>query len=211
MKKTFLIIGLAFLTFGTTLKAKSDDSRYDFTFGIKVGLNYSNVWDEQGEEFRADPKFGFAGGLFAGIPLGKTFGIQPELLISQKGFKASGVLLGTPYSYSKTSTFIDIPLLLQIKPAEFVTFVIGPQFSYLIKQKTVFTFGDNSLEQEEEFENDNIRKNILGFGIGADVNISHLVVSGRLGWDFQSNKGDGTSTTPRYKNQWVQLTVGYKF
>jgi hypothetical protein len=58
--------------------------------------------------------------------------------------------------------------------------------------------------------NDNIRKNILGFGIGVDVNISRFVISGRLAWDLQNNHGDGTSATPRYKNQWAQVTVGFK-
>lgn len=211
MKQSIIIISLGFLLFGTTAKAQSDEPRTDFTFGVKAGMNYSNVWDEQGEDFRADPKAGFAGGIFMGIPIGKFIGFQPELLLSQKGFQASGSLLGTSYSFKRTTTFIDVPLLLQVKPASFITLVLGPQFSYLLHQKDVFTFGGNSVEQENEFKNDNIRKNILGFAIGADINISHLVLSGRLGWDFQNNRGDGTSSTPRYKNQWLQATIGYKF
>lgn len=210
MRKILLIIGVLFLAMGTISKAQNEENRGNPTFGIKAGLNYSNVWDEKGEDFRADPKFGFAGGVFAGIPIGKAFGFQPELMISQKGFKGSGRLLGTDYSFSRTTTFIDVPLLLQVKPAEFITFVAGPQFSYLLKSKSIYTLGTNSVEQEEQFENDNIRKNILGFSIGADINISHLVISGRMGWDFQNNNGDGTSDTPRYKNQWLQVTLGYK-
>lgn len=210
MKKSFILIGLAFLTFGTTLKAQSDDSREVFAFGIKAGINYSNVWDAQGQDFRADPKVGFVGGVFAGIPIGKTFGIQPELLVSQKGFKGSGTLLFTPYSFSRTTTFIDVPLLLQIKPAQYITLLAGPHFSYLLHQKDEYTFGSNSTEQEKEFSNDNIRKNILGFTFGADINISNIVISGRVAYDFQANNGDGTSQTPRYKNQWLQLAVGFK-
>lgn len=211
-KKSFIIIGLAFLAFGTTTKAQdsSTDSRTDFAFGIKAGLNYSNVWDEEGQDFQADPKIGFVGGVFAGIPIGKFLGFQPEVLLSQKGFQGSGTIVGTPYSFTRTTTYIDVPLQLQVKPVEFLTVVLGPQYSYLLNQKDVYTFGANSVEQEKEFENDNIRKNVLGFVIGADVNVSHLVVSGRMGWDFQTNNGDGTSYTPRYKNQWLQLTVGFK-
>ncbi|MEX1002619.1 MAG: porin family protein [Crocinitomicaceae bacterium] len=215
MKKSLITFGLAFtfLTVATPLSAQSDnnESREVFTFGLKAGINYSNVWDEQGEDFRADAKVGFAGGVFIGIPFGKFLGFQPEFLISQKGFKGAGTLLGTPYSFTRTTTFIDVPLLLQVKPAEFITFVVGPQYSYLAHQKDVYTFGVNSIEQEQEFENDNIRRNILGFSIGADVNIKHFVLSGRAAWDFQSNHGDGSSSTPRYKNQWLQFTVGYRF
>ncbi len=186
------------------------DRREKFEFGIKAGLNISNVWDSEDEEFRADSKPGFAGGLYLGIPIGQYFGIQPEILLSQKGFRGSGTLLGTSYSFVRTTTYLDIPLQIQIKPTHYLTFVAGPQFSYLLNQKDKYTFGSNSTEQENEFENDNIRKNILGFVAGFDIIYSHLVFSGRAGWDFQTNNGDGTSSTPRYKNQWLQFTIGLK-
>lgn len=212
MKKTSIIIGSICLFFGTSLKGQNPDTepREKFQFGIKAGLNHSNVWDEEGQDFEADSKLGFVGGVFFGIPISKFIGFQPELLVSQKGFQGSGILLATPYSFSRTTTYIDVPLMLQIKPADYLTLVIGPQYSYLIRQKDVYTFGTNSSAQEEEFRNDNIRKNTLGFIAGADFIFSRAVISGRVGWDFQTNNGDGTSSTPRYKNQWLQLTVGFK-
>ena len=211
MTKSFIIIGTMCLCVGPTLKAQNPDTdqRTTMQFGIKAGLNYSNVWDEQGQDFKADPKFGFAGGVFLGIPIGEFIGFQPEILVSQKGFQGAGTLLGSSYSFSRTTTYIDIPLQLQVKPADLLTFVIGPQYSYLMHKKDVYTFGTNSSEQEQEFNNDNIRKNTLGFVAGADFLFSHVVVSGRLGWDIQTNNGDGTSTTPRYKNQWLQFAVGF--
>ncbi|MDP2176659.1 MAG: porin family protein [Bacteroidota bacterium] len=208
MTKLALIL-LCVLT-STTTNAQSSDTRENFSFGFKGGINRSNVWDEQGQDFRADAKTGLAAGLFIGIPIGATLGFQPELMLSQKGFRGSGTLLGTGYSLTRTSNFIDIPLQLQIKPVEALTILVGPQYSYLISQKDVYTFGANSTQQLQEFNNDNVRKNILGFVIGADINIKHLVVSGRLAWDIMKNNGDGTTTTPRYKNQLVQLTLGYK-
>jgi len=38
-----------------------------------------------------------------------------------------------------------------------------------------------------------------------------LVLSGRVAWDLYDNNGDGTSTTPRYKNVVGQITLGYRF
>jgi hypothetical protein len=210
-KKSTILMALLFAGTVFSVQAQDDiDSRTKLSFGIKAGLNYSNVWDEKGQDFQADSKAGFAGGVFLGIPIGKFLGFQPEVLISQKGFQGSGTLLFTPYSFTRTTTYIDVPLQLQFKPIQFVTLLLGPQYSYLMNQKDVYTFGTNSTEQEQEFENDNIRKNVLGFVAGLDVNISHVVVSGRIGWDFQTNNGDGSSSTPRYKNQWLQLTVGFK-
>ena len=212
MKKTVIIICIIALSAGTAMQAQSQDvdRRGKVSIGAKAGFNLSNVWDATGEDFVADPKTGFAGGLFVEIPIGKLLGFQPELMISQKGFRGAGTILGAPYSFSKTTTFIDVPLQLQVKPSPFLTLVAGPQFSYMIKEKNVYILGSNAVEQEEEFENDNIRKNILGFGIGVDVNISRFVLSGRLAWDLQNNHGDGTTATPRYKNQWAQFTVGFK-
>jgi hypothetical protein len=186
-----------------------DDLREDLTFGLKAGINYSNVWDETGQDFEADAKLGFAGGVFVSIPIGKYIGFQPEALISQKGYKGSGTLLGVPYSTSRTTSYLDIPLQVQFKPSEFVTFLAGPQYSYLVQQNDKFTFGANSTDQEREFSNENIRKNTLGLVIGADIMLKQIVLSGRAGWDIQNNNGDGTSNTPRYKNQWLQCTVGF--
>lgn len=211
MKNNLIILSSLFLFFGTTVNAQNSDDEADkFHFGLKGGLNYSNVWDEQGQDFEADPKLGFVGGAFLGIPLGKSLGLQPEILLSQKGFQGSGTLLATPYSFTRTTTYLDIPLQVQIKPADFLVIVLGPQYSYLLNKKDVYKFGANSTEQEQEFNNDNIRKNIFGFVAGADIIYMNLVFSGRIGWDFLTNNGDGTSTTPRYKNQWLQMTLGYR-
>ena len=212
MKKIMIITSLLLMTLGTLAHAQQhgDDTRDKMRFGIKAGANLANVWDAQGEDFRADPKLGFAGGVFLEIPVGKFIGFQPALLYSQKGFKGDGTLLGSPYSLTRTTSYIDAPLLLQVKPSPFFTIALGPQYSYLINEKNVYSFGANSIEQEQEFNNDNIRKNVLGFLTGVDMNFSNLVISGRVGWDFQTNHGDGSSSTPRYKNRWIQLTAGLK-
>ncbi len=208
IQKILLASAICLITI-STVKAQDEDRRENFEFGARAGINFSNAWDAKQDEFRADTKAGFAGGVFLGIPIGKFLGVQPELLISQKGIKSSGILFEQTYSNTRTTTYLDIPLQVQLKPAPFLTLLAGPQFSYLLKQKDEFTFGVNSSAQEQEFKNENIRKNILGFTAGADIIIQHLLISGRIGWDMQNNIGDGTSTTPRYKNQWLQFTLGY--
>jgi hypothetical protein len=187
------------------------DTRDKVQFGFKVGANLSNVYDSKGEEFNADPKFGLATGTFLTIPIGKFLGVQPELLFSQKGFQATGRFLGNPYKFTRTTNYIDMPLLFALKPCNEITLLAGPQYSYLMKQRDVFTDSNTSDAQEKEFKNDNIRKNMLCFLGGIDINMTNVIIGGRVGWDIQNNNGDGTSSAPRYKNVWYQLTIGFKF
>jgi len=89
--------------------------------------------------------------------------------------------------------------------------LVGPQFSYLLNQKDVLVNSSSTVQQEQVFKNDNIRKNIMSAVAGVDFNFDHVVLSARAGWDLKNNNGDNTSTTPRYKNAWVQATVGVRF
>lgn len=197
---------------GTTILAQSNSDFNDkVTFGLKAGINSSNVYDEKGEDFEGDPKIGFVAGGFVGIPLGEFFGIQPEVLFSQKGYSRSGRILTQDYEFKHTTNHLDIPIQLQIRPIPALTILAGPQFSYIVSKKDELKIGGNTTGNVEDFDNKNLRKNSLGVVGGLDINISHLVIGARVGWDLQDNKGDGTSTNPRYKNRWVQLTAGIRF
>jgi hypothetical protein len=217
--KLFKILILAMLSTLGSLSAQSEDNnkenetdnREKMRFGAKIGINGSNVYDNEGDPFTADTKYGIMIGVFTAIPIGKYIGVQPEVQLSQKGFKGRGSLIGNPYSVTRTTTFIDIPLQIALKPSEFITILAGPQYSYLIKQSDKFESSNFSYQQELEFKQDNIRKNILGAVIGLDINLRHVTLSGRLAWDIQKNKGDGTQVTPRYKNKWYQVGVGFNF
>ena len=208
-KKTVLLFALLVATFGFS-QVSTIDTRDELKLGFKAGVNFSNVYDEEGQDFVAQGKTGFAAGAFVAIPLGKFFGVQPEVMYSQKGFKAVGKVLGFDYNYTRTTTFVDIPLLLQIKPIPMLSFVAGPQFSYLLETKNEFN-GSSSTTTEQSINSDNYKKNIFGFVVGADVNIDHFSLSARAGWDISKSDVDGNSSAPRYKNQVIQLTAGYTF
>lgn len=208
MKKLFLMTAIIVVVAGQTYAQQTRD---EISFGFKIGTNYANVYDSQGEKFTADGKFGLAAGAFLSLPLGKFIGIQPEILYSEKGFTGSGSFLGSNYNVTRTTTYIDIPLLLAIKPISFLTILAGPQYSFLIKQNNNFSSSLATVDQQKIFDNDNIRKNVLGLTGGLDINFSSFVIGARAGWDVQNNNGDGTSTTPRYKNAWYQATIGFRF
>lgn len=208
MKKIIILFISTFIT--TSIVLAQDDAREKLAIGAKIGVNYSNVYDSQTEDFNADPKAGFAAGGFLSIPIGKYFGLQPEVLYSQRGFKASGNFLGSTYNLSRTLSYLDVPLLFAFKPSPFITILAGPQYSYLLNRRDEFSNSSLTFVQEQEFKNDNIRKNTFCVTGGLDFNFQHLVLGLRTGWDITDNKGDGTSSTPRYKNIWLQGTIGLR-
>ena len=189
MKNSIFLISVALIlsAFNSQAQGQNSDNRDKLSLGIKGGLNFSNIYDTEGEDFEADGKIGFVGGLFLAIPIGKYLGVQPEMLYSQKGFKSSGKFLGTNYEMKRTTSFIDVPILLQVKPVEILTIVAGPQYSFMLTRKDEFTGGSLTATDEEKFDNDDLRNNIFGFIGGADLNLQNLVIGARVGWDLQNN------------------------
>jgi len=207
MKKViFMIVALTYMA--GNMSAQSSSNRIQI--GAKAGLNYSNVYDSQGEAYTADGKIGLAGGAFLSIPIGAFLGIQPELLFSQKGFKSTTSVLGSELVLTRTTNYIDLPIFLAVKPNEMFTLLIGPQYSFLISQKDVFKNPISNIVENQDFATDNIRRNTLCLVTGVDINLDRLVLGARVGWDLFDNNGDGTSTNIRYKNVYAQATVGFR-
>jgi hypothetical protein len=211
MKHAILFMGAFSILLSTGVSAQSDDMREKFVVGAKIGLNRSNVYDKQGENFTADPKLGFAGGGFIDIPLGKYIGLQPEILFSQKGYAGQGTYVGGDYSYTRTTNYMDIPLQIQLKPSKYFALLVGPQYSYLLSIRDVYQAGNASTVSQQNIDNDNARKNILGATVGFDITVHYFVFSARACWDLENNNGDGTTTVSRYRNTWMQATVGVRF
>jgi len=208
MKKMKLVMTALTIIMAGSISAQSESSQIQF--GGKVGVNYSNVYDSQGQEYKADGKIGLAGGAFLSIPVGTYFGIQPEIMFSQKGYQASANVLGSDVNFTRTSNYIDVPIFFTVKPDDLVTIMIGPQYSYLINQKDVFKNPISNVIVEQDFATDNIRKNTLCLVSGVDINLDRFVIGARVGWDLFNNNGDGTSSTPNNKNVYGQATIGFR-
>jgi hypothetical protein len=191
--------------------ANQTDYRQRLMGGIKGGFNYSNVYDTRGEEFTTEPKSGWVGGVFVSIPVNQLVGVNFEAMFSQKGFKGKGLILSRKYELKRTTNFLDFPVFITLKPSEFISFLGGLQYSYLIKQTDEFGAGVTTIEQELEFQNAGIRRHFLGLAGGVDVNMKHLVLGFRGSFDFLNNDGNNNgSSTPSYRNALLQATVGYR-
>lgn len=204
MKRIFSIMMVL-----VAIAANAQDSRSRFHIGAKAGLTILDVYDVDAGNFKSAKRGGFVGGVFLQIPLGKAFGIQPEVLYSQKGTNGIGSINGVEYTLKRTANSLDIPLMLQFKPLKFINIVAGPQLSYLLSQKDVYDDPENTVIRQQ-FSNQEYRKANLGLVGGMDINIGHLILSGRVGCDLQKNTTNNT-LAPSYKNLWGQAAVGFRF
>ena len=205
MKKSILLISAAVLIIGNI-----NAQERTILFGFKAGTNYADAYEQKNLSFETQGKFGFAAGAFFAVCIGDLVCVQPELMFSQKGFKATSKVVGNAFSFTRTTSYVDIPVLLALKPNEFVKILVGPQYSYLLKQKDVSDSDALTSEQQSQLKDVNTRKNVFGIVGGVDINVQNFVIGARLGWDIKNNNMSTASTTPQYKNAWVQATLGVK-
>ncbi len=89
-------------------------------FGIKGGVNFANINIDE-----ASSKTGYHFGVFADIPLGERFAIQPEVLFSTQGAKIADTEVDFGY--------VNIPILLRLKLLSILNVHAGPQIGIVTK------------------------------------------------------------------------------
>ncbi|MEO7309163.1 MAG: porin family protein [Chitinophagaceae bacterium] len=206
MKKLTVSAVLVLLAGAATLQAQKNK----VSFGVRGGVNLANIIKTDNSNYATEIKPGFNAAAFVDIPVVHGLTFQPELQFSQKGYKNSGSYLGNNYSYTTTTNFVEVPLLAKFSPSPGFGIVVGPQFSFLTS--TVYKFKDNNSAYQKVIDNknNNLRNNIVGGVIGLEAGLDKLIFSARYSLDFQKNNGDGTSNTPKYRNQVVGLSVGVR-
>jgi len=190
--------------------AQTTDNPNRVRAGIRAGANFASMVEEGGD-FDNEMKPGFAAGGFVEIPIVNFLSIQPELWYSQKGYKSTNTILGREYQYKAKLNYVDLPVLLKLKPTQQVGIVVGPQISWLTSSDYKFETPEGEFEQSYDYDNSNLRNNVLGGVVGLEYTSGHFVAGARYSLDFQQNDEDGNTNTPRFKNQVIGLSVGYRF
>ena len=143
-------------------------------FGIKGGLNYSNLSGDLTTEEANQSKVGFLGGIVANFPLSSDnfISIQPELLYSQKGyqFRDDEVNIGgATYRFKgkRNFNYLDLPVLLKVNAGP-IFFEGGPQASYLlgIRDNTERELNGNDDKTWAKVEKDNLAELEIGYVAG---------------------------------------------
>lgn len=190
MKNLILILSLIIFT-GSNLQAQ------EYVFGLKAGLNLSNMSSDDFSEnnFRT----GFHVGLLAEIPFRDKFSIQPELLYATQGTEAVVRMLGAHESRDYKLDYIQLPVLAKFYITDYFSLEAGPSFNLLVREE----IGGNATEWGSSFE--------LGGALGTSYKFrGGLFASARYIYGF-TNALDRDVYDSTLNNNGFQFGVGYMF
>ena len=198
------------------------------TFGVKAGLNLSNLLEKDDEDtYSTDYKMkpGFHVGATAEFPLSEMFSFEPGILLSTKGYKYSDSGSDSGYDWEETETanlyYIDIPLLAKASydlGSVKIYGALGPYLGIGLSGKWEYEYsfdGDTESESEtvewgNDSENDHLKRLDFGLTFGAGVEISSFQIglAYNLGLkNISAYTGDGF----KVNNRVLGISVGYKF
>ncbi|WP_027379365.1 porin family protein [Chryseobacterium daeguense] len=191
MKK--LLLGLAVIAGSFTFAQKTSSS--PVTFGLKAGLNVSNISG-------GNSKAGFYGGAFMNAPIASNFSIQPEVLYNGLGSKIKDENITVNFNY------ISVPVMFQYNALPNLYLEAGPQFSFSVGSNLKYdsqTIDKGNLVKAKSFD--------FGIGLGAgyyfnkNIGVTARYVAGVT----DAFKEIGGVKNIDGKNSAFQVGLAYKF
>lgn len=166
--------------------------------GVKGGVNISDLIVTNSANYFPNEAFStrisYHIGTFVKHSFSEQFGLQIEVLFSNKGYKHKL----EDQTINVSLNYLNWPVLLVYSPIKKLEFELGPEFGYLIIGEPIINNFD------------------LGIDIGARYNISPKFSLGARysnGIPFKMNidKSFNEGISPKYSNSVFQFYIGYDF
>jgi Outer membrane protein beta-barrel domain len=192
--------------------AKTKPSAKNFYIGIKAGMNFSNVTNAS--SLGATGQTGYHAGILMDMG-GGLMGFRLEVLYSQQGY---GIATDSS-SGTFTNGYISMSELATFNITRFVQLQIGGQTGYMVTAKSTTngqSTGNATADQILSYYN----RFDYGFGGGIEVHpIAGLLVGIRYNLSlsnlynssFYNTQVGSYSPNINFKNNVVQISVGYRF
>ena len=221
MKKNIQLIAALALVFGissSNLQAQTNDSssssKSGAQFGVKGGVNFSNLYTENVEDNNVLTSFNV--GVFASFPITNSIAIQPELLYSRKGAELVYNNAFAEGSAKFKLNYIEVPALLKFNLTENLNIHAGPYFAYLIDAQVKNESDNGIFDFEESYDNDDFNKFDMGLSGGIGFDFNSFGIGARYNYGL-TNVGKErtilgqTYTIPDAKNSNISLYLSLQF
>lgn len=217
MKKiTFTL--LACTLFSGAIYAQTPDVK----IGAKAGVNFAKLTD-------GDMYTGFHLGGLAEIYINEKFSIQPELLYSAQGSESSSSASTTAFGVTMSGkgdsklklSYINIPIMAKYYVLEGLSIQAGPQVGFLVKAEMDYvgtTTNPNFSDQLEIYtaSSADVKSQLnpidfgINFGAGYEF-MSGMFIDARYNLGLTKVPKESSAIENNYKNQVIQISLGYKF
>jgi len=204
------------------------------TFGVRTGLNYSNVLSRK--DYYTDEttvmKFGYQLGTLANYSVSDKFSIEPSILFSTLGNKKRWAYMDLEYESVESMYHIQIPIHAQYKFGTVFLLHAGPYFGFVVGGNTIYkTFKDGKktyswnymtfFDYHRRYSDGVLRTGYnpinrifdCGFGVGAAVKFSNIRVGfeGNIGINRENDNFAHDGIFSYHRNVWLSLTATYMF
>ncbi len=191
MKKLFILIFSIALVYTAGAQIQ---------FGLKAGYNHSNFIYTGTGLGDIGSRTNFNAGIFASIPFCSHFSLQPELVYSGQGIRATDSIPQNIYN-----NYLNVPVLVKYQHPIGVFVESGPQVGFLLSgqlETNSMSFDSKNSTRSSDFS--------WVFGLGYKIPVVNL------GVDFRYNLGlTNIAETDYYagtaKNAVFQLDLFYQF
>ncbi|MBK9338371.1 MAG: PorT family protein [Lewinellaceae bacterium] len=199
------LLAVLFLTGISTANLHAQMTEGRVRFGLKIGVNGSNLYDDAKAEDR-DGRIGLIGSAFVKIPLGQSkFSLRPELLFATKGASFTR----DSFVSSLKSAYLELPLSLEYN-LSILNLHAGLNAGYLA--------GSTGLFKDEQgntinFDKDDLEKVDFGWHVGAGIDLGNIGLHFRISRGFK-DVGSGQTVdglVGSLKNSAWALTFAYGF
>ena len=190
------------------------------SFGVKAGLNFSNMTLKAGGDKVDDIKFkpGINVGAFADFELSDMLGVEAGMNVETKGFRMKNEAFGITSKTSMNLFYVTIPVDVKLTFGSLYV-LAGPYVGVGVIGKYKHTFEGNDEKEKHkedlEFGNDEGKSDLkrldagLGVGVGYEIN-DNLGI--RAGYDLGlSNLQPGGDKDNSSKNGSINISATYKF
>jgi Outer membrane protein beta-barrel domain len=176
--KHFILVATALFTIicthQTTICTAQDTPA---RFGIKGGLNYSNL--DIRDATNSSWLIGFNLGIFTKLPFTNFIAIQPELYYTSKGSNVTYQNLFVDGTARFNFNYLEVPVLIVLNPISIVNIHFGPYFSYLLNGIVVNTSSTNLFNFENNISADDFSRFDAGGVVGIGIDLGGLSVGAR--------------------------------
>ena len=197
MKKTFLIVA----TFFGIAAASAQTDKTGFEFGVRGGVNFANITNENSDLDSPDSRTNFYAGLVAELPLHEAFSLQGEVFYSGQGFERNIPVVNDKVTYK--ADYIQVPLLAKFYIVEGLSIAAWPQFGFKVNEKIDYNGSANGVELDA----DSLKTFDMQGTAGLEYKLDNgLFIQGRYSYGFSDLVKDSSIHTSVFS-----AGLGYMF